>query len=195
MDLQVSRAGLWGDSWCCWMGSMWGDKAQDRERVHLWKDFQVFANASEKDQPVNPRVLSLVVKTSHCYWKILTPPKLGSKKTVLIIAFRIALTLDVKTVWFGRQVALCVQKMQYLVVVGFKSSTLTVYCLNSWFIHKQLKRNSNLCVLFWLSHLSWFLGPRYFPPSFWPWVTNHDDKSKIKRKWFFRSLLFCTTFS
>ena len=27
-----------------------------------------------------------------------------------IIAFRIALTLDVKIVWFGRQVAVCVQK-------------------------------------------------------------------------------------
>ena len=42
--------------------------------------------------------------------KILTPPKLGPKKTVSIIAFRIALTLDVKMVWFGRQVAVCVQK-------------------------------------------------------------------------------------
>ena len=38
----------------------------------------------------------------------LTPPKLGPKKTVLIIAFRIAVTLDVKIVWFGRQVAVCV---------------------------------------------------------------------------------------
>jgi hypothetical protein len=38
------------------------------------------------------------------------PPKLGSKKTVAIIAFRIAWTLDVKILWFGRQVAACVQK-------------------------------------------------------------------------------------
>ena len=43
------------------------------------------------------------------FLKILTPPKLGPKKTVSIIAFRIALTLDVKIVWFGRQVAVCVQ--------------------------------------------------------------------------------------
>ena len=38
-------------------------------------------------------------------------------------------------------------KMQFLSVVGFKSSTLTVYCLSSWFIHKQPKTYSN-CVSF-----------------------------------------------
>ena len=72
----------------------------------------------ERDQPVSPRVLSLVVKTSHRYWKILTPPKLGSKKTGLIIAFTIALTLDVKIVWFGRQVAVCVQKRHQNAIFG-----------------------------------------------------------------------------
>ena len=49
-----------------------------------------------------------------------------------IIAFEIALTLDVKIVGFGRQVAVCARngiKMQFLGVVGFKSLTLTVYCL------------------------------------------------------------------
>ena len=64
----------------------------------------------ERAQPVSRRVLSLVEKTSHRYYKILTPPKLGPKKTMLIIAFRIALTLDVKIVWFGCQVAVCFQK-------------------------------------------------------------------------------------
>ena len=72
-------------------------------------------------------------------------------------------------------------KMQFFGVVGFKSSTLTVYCLSSWFVHQQRKTYSNLCVLCWLSHLSWFQGPKYFPPSFWPWVTNHDVKSKISK--------------
>ena len=42
--------------------------------------------------------------------KFWPPPKLGPKKTVLIIAFRIALTLDVQIVWFDRQMAVCVQK-------------------------------------------------------------------------------------
>ena len=86
-------------------------------------------------------------------------------------------------------------KIQFLVVIGFKSSTLTVYCLSSWFIHKQPKTYSNLCVLCWLSHLSWSQGPKYFPSSFWPRVINHDIKSKFLKKWFFRSFLFYTTFS
>ena len=34
LALQVSRAGLWGKSCCCWMGSVWGDKAHERERDH-----------------------------------------------------------------------------------------------------------------------------------------------------------------
>ena len=38
------------------------------------------------------------------------PPKLGPKKIVSIIAFRISFTLDVKIVWFCCQVAVCVQK-------------------------------------------------------------------------------------
>ena len=86
-------------------------------------------------------------------------------------------------------------KVQILGVVGFKSSTLTVYCLSSWFLRQQRKTYSNLCVLCWLSHLSWFWGPKYISPFFWPRVTNNDIKSKISKKWFLRSLLFYTTFS
>ena len=85
-------------------------------------------------------------------------------------------------------------KVQFLGVVGFKSSTLTVYCLSSWFVCQQRKTYSNLCVLCWLSHLSWFWGPKYISPFFWPRVTNHDVKSKILKKWFPRSLLFFTAF-
>ena len=40
----------------------------------------------------------------------LTTPKLDPKKNVLFIAFSIALTLDVKIVWFGCQKAVCVTK-------------------------------------------------------------------------------------
>ena len=40
-----------------------------------------------------------------------------------------------------------------------------------------------------------FLGLKYIPPSFWPWLTNHDMKSKNFKKWFLRSLLFYTIFS
>ena len=38
--------------------------------------------------------------------------------------------------------------MQFLSVVGFKSSTLTVYCLSSWFVHQKRKTYSQICVSF-----------------------------------------------
>ena len=79
--------------------------------------------------------LSLKKPSYLFFYKILTPtPKLGPQKTVMIIGFRIALTLNVKIVWFAHQVAVCAQKrhkMQFFGVVGFKSSTLTVNCLSS----------------------------------------------------------------
>ena len=102
--------------------------------------------------------------------KILTTPKLNPKKTMTIIAFRITLTLDVKIVWFGRQVTVCVQKRHKNAIFGyslFKSSTLTFYCLSSWFIHQKLKPYLNMCVLCSLIHLLWFQGPKYIPPYFW----------------------------
>ena len=78
----------------------------------------------EKVQPVSPRVLSLVVK-------ILTPFKLGPKKIVSVIAFRNLMSkLDGLVVrWLF--VSTNGIKMQILGVVGFKSSTLTDYCLSS----------------------------------------------------------------
>ena len=51
--------------------------------------------------------------------KFWPPPKLGPKKTVLILAFRIALTLYVQIVWFGRQMAVCVQKRHKNAIFGF----------------------------------------------------------------------------
>ena len=50
--------------------------------------------------------------------KVLTPLKLGPKKTVLIIAFKVALKLYVKIVWFGRQVAVCVPKRHKNAILG-----------------------------------------------------------------------------
>ena len=86
-------------------------------------------------------------------------------------------------------------KMQIFGLFGFKSSTLTVYCLSSWFVHQELKTYAASFVLCELGHLAWFQELKYIPPSFWPWVTNHDVKSKKLKKYFLRSLLFYTTFS
>ena len=88
--------------------------------------------------------------------KNLTPPKLGPKKAMSITAFRIALTLDFKLYGLVDQWLFVSRngiKMQFLGIVSFKS--LTVYCLSSWFVHQQWKTYSNVCVLGWLSHLSW----------------------------------------
>ena len=44
----------------------------------------------EEVQPVSPRVLSFVEKSSRHKKKTLTPPKLDAKTTVLVINLRIA---------------------------------------------------------------------------------------------------------
>ena len=88
--------------------------------------------AWERVQPVSTRVLSLFVKTSKHKQKILTMPKLGPKKTVLVIAFIIALTIDVKTAWIGCQVAIFVSKNIFFGLVDFKKFNI------GWLLHKLL---------------------------------------------------------
>ena len=130
---------------------LWAFPLESEVQTVMVKLFRcVFCVTYEKVQPVSPRVLSLVEKTPTINKKFLPPPKVGPKITVSIIAFRIAWTLDVKIVWFCCQVAVCVKKwhkMQFLCVVGFKSSTLTVNWLSSWFIHQQ-RKHSQVCVSF-----------------------------------------------
>ena len=75
-----------------------------------------------------------------------------------------------------------VYKMQFLGVVGFKSSTLTVFCISTWRVHQKLKTYLTLCVLYGLSHLSLFRGFKYISPPFLPRVTNHYVKSNILKK-------------
>ena len=79
--------------------------------------------------------------------------------------------------------------------IAKKNRVWGMFPKKSWFIPQQRKTYSNLCVLCWLIHLSWFQGPKYIPPSFRPRVTNHDVKSKISKKWIPRSMLVYTTFS
>ena len=78
-------------------------------------------------------------------------------------------------------------EMKFVGVIG---STLTVYWLSSWFIHQDLKTYLTLCILCWTSHLSWFLGPKYIPPSFLPRVTNHDVCLKTSTSDVFNRLLY-----
>ena len=77
----------------------------------------------ENIKPVSTRVLSLVGKTYQPKFKMMTTPNIGPEKTVSLIDFRIALTLDLNIVWFGRQrlfVSTNVIRMQYLGVVHLK---------------------------------------------------------------------------
>ena len=86
-------------------------------------------NGYKRAQPVSPRALSLVRKTFHRKFKKLTTPTLGPKKPVLVIAFRTALTLDVKLCSLAVRwlfVSTNSIKGQFLGVVGCKSPTLTV---------------------------------------------------------------------
>ena len=114
------------------------------------------------------------------------------------MAFRMCLTLDVKIVWFGGQVvAVCVNKrhkMQVLGVVGFKSSTLTVYWKAPDFFTKNWKY-IQLCVSFLDSFIyNIFRDLSLFHPLFGlkSKIMTLCQKCKKKKK---RSLPCYTTFS
>ena len=65
-----------------------------------------------------------VLREGPAIKKIMTPPKLGLKN-MLVVAFRIVLTLDVNIVYFGCQGAVHIitqQKFKLLGVVNFKSA-------------------------------------------------------------------------
>ena len=115
-----------------------------------------------------------------------TTPKLGPKRTVSVLAFRIALTLDVKIGRFGCQVAVCVHKQHTNAICGcsqfqkFFWDCLLLKLLN---YSQKLKIYSTLCVLCGLGNLSWVQTLKYIPPSFQPWVTNHDVKKTTFKKW------------
>ena len=49
---------------------------------------------------------------------MLTTPQIDPKKTVSVMAFRIALILDVKIVWFDCQVAVCGNKRHKKAIFG-----------------------------------------------------------------------------
>ena len=82
--------------------------------------------------------------------------------------------------------------MQILGLVSFRRSTLTVYCLSSWFVHQELK--TAVCVLCQLGHLAWFQGLKCIPLVGLEWQIMMWSQKKLK-KWFLRSLLFYTTLS
>ena len=72
---------------------------------------------------------------------MLTIPKLSPKITVSVIAFRIAMTLDVKVFWFGYQVAVCVQKRLKNGLFGcswFQKFNFVCLLLTLMIVHQKL---------------------------------------------------------
>ena len=85
-------------------------------------------------------------------------------------------------------------RMQYLDVVGFKSSTLTVYCAPDLFTNNG--KHIHICVSFVDSVIYHdFRDLNIFHPLFGFESQIMTLSQKIQKKWFYRSLLFYTTFS
>ena len=68
----------------------------------------------------------------------MTTPKTGPKKTLLLMAFNIIFTLHVKSAWFGRQMAVCVNKQHKngMNLIA-KVKRLAVYCIRSCLFTKN----------------------------------------------------------
>ena len=173
-------------SWSCCIHNL-----NQEEKQVLAHSFQSQLRAKRKSSQSAPECSFLLGKspTKNTFFY---HPETWSQKTVSVIPFRVALTLDVELnglVFRWLFVSTNGIKMLILCVAGFKSSTLTDYCSNSWFVYQKLNTYSALFLLCWLSHLSWFQGLKYMQPSFWPQVTNHDVNSKNLNKWF---LWYCS---
>ena len=69
-------------------------------------------------------------------------------------------------------------KMQFLGVVGFKSSTLTVYCLCSWFFHQKLKNFFKVMCPFWTQSSIMILGTQIYSTLFL--ALSHKSWYKVK---------------
>ena len=81
----------------------------------------------------------------------MTPPKLGPKKIVSIIAIRIAMTLDVKIVWFGRHAAVCVQKWHKSAIFGcswFQKFNFNCLLLKLLICSPSTEKHIQICVSF-----------------------------------------------
>ena len=96
---------------------------------------------------------------------------------MLVIAFRIAVTLDVKIRWIG--VAVCVNKWPKNANFGFSLfKTFNFDCLLLKLLicsSRTKKTYSAWFFLCGLGQLTWFQGLKYIPPSFLPRVTNQKS--------------------
>ena len=74
----------------------------------------------DRVQPVSPRVVeySLSMEKRPALNKKFTPKKHDTNKNVLVLAYMISLTLDLKIVWFGCWGAVCINKQYENAILG-----------------------------------------------------------------------------
>ena len=92
-----------------------------------------YSQTSKRGTTQSAPEYSLFLKKPPTVNKKFWPPlNLFPKKTLLILAFRIDVTFDVKIVWFGPQVAVCVQKRQKNAI--FRCSWFQKFNFDCWLL-------------------------------------------------------------
>ena len=134
-----------------------GDSIQDDHDIYFStckQDSQITRGSSQSQQD---KSLSLKKTSKLKKIKILTTPKLGAKKTVIVIAFIIVSSLDVKVVRVGRQKAVCVNKWHKNANFGlsrFQKFNFDGLLIKLLICSSKAEKYSALCVLYRLRHLS-----------------------------------------
>ena len=103
--------------------------------------------------------------------KFLQPPKLVLNKPVQIIAFRIALTHDVKIAWSGQQMAVSFKKRRKNEIFGCGDfQKFQCWCLLHLLQFYLTKAETifKLVYPFWTQPSILLQGFKYSPSSFWP---------------------------
>ena len=98
----------------------------------------------------------------------------------MVTAFRISLTVDVKIVWFGCQVTVCVNKGQKNVIFlcsRFQKFNFDYLLLNLLICSPKTKNIFNFVCPLWTLSSIMILRTQFDSPSFWPRVPNHDFQS------------------
>ena len=98
---------------------------------------------------------SLLLEKSSRVNKMLTPPLNLVPKTMFVIAFIIALTLEVKFVWCDCQVAVCVKKRHKNAIIGCGYfQKFSFYCLLLKLLVGSPKKLNHITLCMFLTQFS-----------------------------------------
>ena len=129
--------------------------------------FKKIGGALKRKQTIRGRPASQPQSTLSC-WKNFPPLIINSdptktwcQKIVLVIAFQVALTLYVKTIWFGCVLAVCIKKQHNRAIFGcsrFQKFNFHCFLHNLWLWSPKTENKLSLCVLYWLKTYIMILG-------------------------------------